>query len=276
MAKNRKDNRGRVLPPNVSQKSDLRYIWRKMINGTQYVLTDNDLNELKKKIITKESQLQNGIYSDIPKATLNEWFEKWMDIYKSNLKLTTRELYTRYWNNYVRESNIGNMRIDRIKRVHIVELYKELLENKELATAKTQEIFERFKQEGGEAYDEAAIQAAYQLHLDDLAGLTGYENSLDCTNIGYDEYGAMLIEMPRKAEKSTTWNKAAIVIYNSMWAYKAYSKQTLTVAISIIKDVKLTEEQEEPKDYMLVFAEHPIGEDGGEGGGEDGGGIIVM
>lgn len=93
------------------------------------------MNELKKKIITKESQLQNGIYSDIPKATLNEWFEKWMDIYKSNLKLTTRELYTRYWNNYVRESNIGNMRIDRIKRVHIVELYKELLENKELATA---------------------------------------------------------------------------------------------------------------------------------------------
>ena len=46
-----------------------------------------------------------------------------------------KKVYTRYWNNYVRESNIGNMRIDRIKRVHIVELYKELLENKELATA---------------------------------------------------------------------------------------------------------------------------------------------
>lgn len=150
-----------------------------------------------------------------------------------------------------------------------------VVEDKELATAKTQEIFERFKQEDGEAYDEAAIQEAYQLHLDDLAGLTGYENSLNCTSIGYDEYGAMLIEMPRKAEKSTTWNKAAIVIYNSMWAYKAYSKQTLTVAISIIKDVKLTEEQEEPKDYMLVFAEHPIGEDGGGiGGGDDG--VIVM
>ena len=45
-----------------------------------------------------------------------------------------------------------------------------VIEDKELAIAKTQEIFERFKQEGGEAYDEAAIQAAYQLHLDDLAG----------------------------------------------------------------------------------------------------------
>ena len=151
-----------------------------------------------------------------------------------------------------------------------------VVEDKELAAAKTQEIFERFKQEDGEAYDEAAIQAAYQLHLDDLA--TGDENSLNCTNIGYSEYGAMLIEMPRKAEKSTTWNKAAIVIYNSMWAYKAYSKQTLTVAISIIKDVKLTEEQEEPKDYMFVFAEHPIGQDGGGIGGEDGeegGGIFL-
>lgn len=148
-----------------------------------------------------------------------------------------------------------------------------VVEDKELAAAKTQEIFERFKQEGGEVYDEAAIQAAYQLHLDDLA--TGDGNSLDCTNIGYSEYGAMLIEMPRKAEKSTTWNKAAIVIYNSMWAYKAYSEQTLTVAISIIKDVKLTEGQEEPKDYMFVFAEHPIGQDGGEGGGEDGGGIVM-
>lgn len=153
-----------------------------------------------------------------------------------------------------------------------------VIEDKELAAAKTQYIFEQFKQEGGEAYDEAAIQEAYQLHLDDLAGLTGYENSLDCTNIGYNEYGAMLIEMPRKAEKSTTWNKAAIVIYNSMWAYKAYGKETLTVAISIIKDVKLTEEQEEPKDYVLVFAEHPIGEDGGGIGGGDGeeGGVIVM
>lgn len=148
-----------------------------------------------------------------------------------------------------------------------------VVEDKELAAAKTQEIFERFKQAGGEAYDEAAIQEAYQLHLDDLATVGG--NSLDCTHIGYDEYGAMLIEMPRKAEKSTTWNKAAIVIYNSMWAYKAYSKHTLTVAISIIKDVKLTEEQEEPKDYMLVFAEHPIGEVGGGGDGEEGG-VIVM
>ena len=74
MAKNRKDNRGRVLPPNVSQKSDLRYIWRKMINGTQYVLTDNDLNELKKKIITKKfSNRFDNMYNNC-----NVYFISWI------------------------------------------------------------------------------------------------------------------------------------------------------------------------------------------------------
>ena len=133
--KTRKDHRGRVLPPNVCQKSDQRYIWRKMIDGRQYTLTDNDLNELKKKIIAKESQLQNGIYSNAPRVTLNEWFDKWLGIYKSNLKLTTQELYRRYWENYVRHSKIGDMQIDKIKRVHIVELYKSLMEEKSLATS---------------------------------------------------------------------------------------------------------------------------------------------
>lgn len=136
MAKgNRKDHRGRVLPPNVSQKSDQRYIWRKMIDGKQYVLTDNDLNELKKKIVTKEAQLQNGIYSNPTKITLNEWFLKWMDVYKGNLKITTRENYLTAWKNYVKDSQIGNMQISKIKRMHLVELYRELSEGKELATA---------------------------------------------------------------------------------------------------------------------------------------------
>ncbi len=135
MAGKRKDHRGRVLPPNVSQKSDQRYIWRKMIDGHQYVLTDNDLNELKKKIVRKESELQNGIYRNTEKITLNEWFYKWMDIYKGNLKATTRENYFTGWRNYVQDSPVGNMQIGKIKRMHLVELYRELSERKELATA---------------------------------------------------------------------------------------------------------------------------------------------
>lgn len=133
--KNRKDHRGRVLPPNVSQKADKRYIWRKMIDGHQYVLTDSDLNELKKKIIEKESAIQNGIYRNPTKITLNEWFYNWMDIYKGNLKLTTKDRYQKEWEYYVKDSPLGNMQLSKIKRIHIIELYKKLSEKNGLATA---------------------------------------------------------------------------------------------------------------------------------------------
>lgn len=133
--KSRKDHRGRVLPPNVSQKSDLRYIWRKVIDGTKHTITDNDLNNLKKRIIDREAQIQNGTYLEPSKLTLNEWFYKWINIYKGNLEHSTRVSYRESWKSYVRDSKIGNMKISKIKRMHIVELLKELSEEKDLATA---------------------------------------------------------------------------------------------------------------------------------------------
>lgn len=133
--KSRKDHRGRVLPPNVSQKSDLRYIWRKMIDGQQYTLVDRDLNELKKKIIRKESELQNGIYTTAQKITLEAWFMKWMEVYKGNLKESTRTSYFQSWDAHVKKSRLAGMQISHIKRVHIVELYKQMSEEQGLATS---------------------------------------------------------------------------------------------------------------------------------------------
>ena len=124
--KNRKDNKGKVLPPNVSQLSDLRYIWRKTIDGKPYVLVDSDLAELKKKIIQKKADIQNNVCRDISKSTLNQWFDKWIELYKGNLKAVTKRNYKKYWKWYVRDSDIGKMKIGKIKRIQIVELYKNL------------------------------------------------------------------------------------------------------------------------------------------------------
>jgi integrase len=122
----RKDNKGRVLPPNVSQLSDLRYIWRKTIEGKTYVIVDSDLSELKKKIIQKNADIQNNVSSDICKSTLNQWFDKWLGLYKDNVKAVTRKNYLSYWEWYVKDSKIGRMQLGKIKRTHIVELYKKL------------------------------------------------------------------------------------------------------------------------------------------------------
>lgn len=129
----RKDNKGRVLPTNVSQKSDGRYIWRKTIKGKQYVLTENDLLELKKKITQKEADIQNGLYCELEKSTLNQWFYQWLEMYKSNVKPITKENYKNYWKWYVEESKVGKMKLGALKRIHIVELYRYLLDNKKLA-----------------------------------------------------------------------------------------------------------------------------------------------
>lgn len=129
----RKDKNGVVLPSNVSQLSDLRYIWRKTIDGTPYVIVDKSLRELKKKITQKEADLQNGINGDLDKSTLNQWFKRWIEVYKGNVKNITKTNYLNYWKWYVQDSKIGNMKISKIKRTHIIELYKYLSEEKQLS-----------------------------------------------------------------------------------------------------------------------------------------------
>lgn len=131
--RSRKDKSGVVLPSNVSQLSDMRYIWRKTINGSQYVLVDKNLKELKRKITQKEADIQNGISSELDKSTLNEWFYKWIDIYKGNIKSITKTNYLNYWKWYVSESKLGKMKIAKIKRTNVIELYKELSINRELS-----------------------------------------------------------------------------------------------------------------------------------------------
>jgi len=129
----RKDNKGTVLPPNISQLSDLRYIWRKTINGKSYVLVDSSLAELKRKVVQKKADIQNNTCRDLCKSTLNQWFYKWLEIYKGNIKAVTKMNYNDYWGWYIKNSNVGKMQIGKIKRTHIVELYNELVSEKELS-----------------------------------------------------------------------------------------------------------------------------------------------
>lgn len=129
----RKDNRGRVLPPNISQKSDLRYIWRKTINGKSFVIVDADLISLKKKVIKKEADIENGTCNDLENSTLNQWFNKWIQVYKGNIKPITKQNYENYYKWYIAKSNIGNMKLGKMKRVHILEFYNVLFEKSKLS-----------------------------------------------------------------------------------------------------------------------------------------------
>ncbi|MHB8129531.1 MAG: tyrosine-type recombinase/integrase [Mobilitalea sp.] len=135
MSNKRKSSQGRVLPPNVDERSDGRYMWRRTIDGTPYVLYNSDLNELKKKIVQKMADIQNNVCTDYDDIVLKDWFLQWMRVYKSTkLRDMTRKNYYSYWDWYCGESKIATMQVKKIKRIHMVEFYNSLINERGLGT----------------------------------------------------------------------------------------------------------------------------------------------
>lgn len=83
----RVDNKGRKLPDGISKRVDGRYQARFSFNGKRYTLYDLNLMELNNKVIAKKNEINNGIFSELGKVALNNWFQEWLKIYsKRNSK----------------------------------------------------------------------------------------------------------------------------------------------------------------------------------------------
>ncbi|PWJ50477.1 tyrosine-type recombinase/integrase [Faecalicatena contorta] len=126
-ATKRVDNKGRKLPDGFSQRSDGRYQARFTFNGKRFTLYDTNLINLKTKVLKKKNDFNSGIYGDLENMSLNQWFEKWLQIYKKDkLKPITFQNYQNYWKWYIADT-IGSMRVSKIKRVQIISFYNDLL-----------------------------------------------------------------------------------------------------------------------------------------------------
>lgn len=124
--KRRKDNKGKVLKDGESQRKDGRYVYQYMdVTGKRKSVYDKDLNSLRKKEKAIQTLLDQNIGTKGCEITLNEQHEKVMR-FKQNIKETTRNHYICTWNVYIRDSNIGNMKLCDIKRSHIIDLYVKL------------------------------------------------------------------------------------------------------------------------------------------------------
>ena len=79
-----KDLKGKELGENISQRKDGRYCARYVDRfGKRKSIYDNNLKELKQRLrqAIYEDEKKINVIDD--KITLDEWFEKWMDIYKN-------------------------------------------------------------------------------------------------------------------------------------------------------------------------------------------------
>lgn len=140
MAKERRDNKNRILSKGEYQNKDGRYMYRytDVTGDVRYVyswtLNASDrtpkgksmgpsLRELEKSIA---KDLNDGINSHIGKnRTLNDYFEIYMD-QKKKLKQTTRQKYRYAYDHYVRDS-LGKRKIADIKYSDIKKFYVDLV-----------------------------------------------------------------------------------------------------------------------------------------------------
>lgn len=128
----RKDNKGRNLRVGEYYDADNnRYMFRKMINGKRYTIKNESLIELRKE----ESKLILSIEEDelinynLQKLTLDQYYNIWCkNSAKSGRKATTYINYKAYYKAHVLGTELGEMQIGKIKKIHCQRLFNKMIE----------------------------------------------------------------------------------------------------------------------------------------------------
>lgn len=123
----RVDNKGRVLRVGESQDKSGRYCFKYTDTHKKrhavYALT---LQELRKKKEQIDKDRADGIDNSRGNITLNQLFWEYLDL-KTDLRESTRHNYLSTWNNAIRDSDIGKMKISQISQSHIRKFYTDLV-----------------------------------------------------------------------------------------------------------------------------------------------------
>ncbi|WP_304341523.1 hypothetical protein [Metaclostridioides mangenotii] len=73
-----------------------------------------------------------GLSLDREKITLEDWYYTWLfDYKKKELKLKSFEKYEGLYRNYIKNSNIGKMKLKDIRATHLQQYYNNLIEQKD-------------------------------------------------------------------------------------------------------------------------------------------------
>lgn len=88
--------------------------------------------EAKEKMDQYRAKYNSGILPSNEKITLEEWFKIWLFQYKANeVADGTIEKYNGYFNNYIKNSEIGSIKLINLKGSNIQTYYNSLLREKE-------------------------------------------------------------------------------------------------------------------------------------------------
>lgn len=122
-----KDLKGKEIGENISQRKDGRYCARYVDRfGKRRSIYNANLKELKQRLRQEIYENENELNIVNGKMTLDEWFEKWMDIYKKPvIRPNTKRHYEHIYKKHI-SPRLGMLPINEITQLQIKSLINKL------------------------------------------------------------------------------------------------------------------------------------------------------
>lgn len=131
MTERRKDNRGRVLKENESQRKDGTYDYRwRTSDGRRHSIYAKTLDKLREKERSIQKDKSDGIRTDAQRVTVNDLYDLWVQI-KKGLKDNTFQNYKYMYELFV-SNDLGQHKITTLKRSDIRRFYNYLIDERNL------------------------------------------------------------------------------------------------------------------------------------------------
>lgn len=125
------------LPKGVRKRKDGRFEWRFTYNGQSYSGYAASSVDAKEILDNMRHDVKNGTYSKETQLSLDAWFAKWIDVYKSaDCKESTLQMYRNTYNRYI-SPVFGSKKIKSITSEQIQKFTNEKAKEYSKTTAST-------------------------------------------------------------------------------------------------------------------------------------------
>ena len=153
----RKDSTGRFLRKGESQRKNGYYQYRITIGNRRYSICRKDLDKLREEEDKFLRLKQSGNTYGCVMRTVNDAYYEWIK-QKINIKATTLINYRYSYEHYVKNSRLGTMYLDEVKRTDIKRVYNKLADQYHLKASTIDGVHTVLHQVFSYAVDEAKIQ----------------------------------------------------------------------------------------------------------------------
>ncbi len=126
--------------PKYKKRPDKRYATSAIIgydesgNPKRKTIYGRTIMELDKKVADFKSLQNKGIIIDNGGMTVQQWSEKWLELYKADKAYNTYQMYKRTVDNHIIPV-LGNIRLNVLKKHHIQELLNNIVQSAHNRTA---------------------------------------------------------------------------------------------------------------------------------------------